>query len=232
MNIIGIFKGAMNQIRSLWKLLIGIYAPIALLFLGIGILVRIVPDLSIYDIFRDVAVIGKVPSYSGFMSQLGLLLWSASTTICFFTYFVLKKREASRKESLNTLLFAGLLSGYLMIDDTFMLHEEIFPDYIKFIPEKVVIILLGIAMLLFLYFNRREILQSEYGILLLAYGFFGFSVAIDAIPDRFYVGSYFFEKIELFLEDGAKFTAITTWFVFYTRYCNEQISLQVFRKSQ
>lgn len=224
MNILGIFKGAIKQIHSSRLLLIGIYTPSILLFLGIGILTKIIPHLTIPDLLGDVAIIGHIPFYSGAISQLGLLLWSTATTLCFFIFFVLKKMTVSRKESLNFLLFAGFLSGYLMLDDAYMLHDELFPDYLKIIPEEVVIILLGLVMIAFLYFNRQEILRGDYSLMLLAYLFFGISVAIDAIPRALYEDKYFFEKIEKLVEDGAKFTGIVTWITFYARYGYQQIS--------
>lgn len=227
MNILDIFKGAVKQIRSSWLLLIYIYVPILLLFLAAGKLTQVIPDLSIQDFLRDVAALGDIPSYSGSISQLGLLLWSAATTLCFFTYFILKKINPSRKESLDFLMFSGLLTGYLMLDDTYMFHEEVFPEYLKIIPEKAVILFLGIAMLLFLYFNHKEILRSEYGLLFLAYMFFGISVFLDVIPSRFFEYIQYMEKIEYFLEDGAKFVAIVTWLTFYVRYGYQQLSSQI-----
>jgi hypothetical protein len=224
MNIFDIFKSTIKQIFSLRRLLIYIYAPSFLLFLVVGIVTKLVPNLSIQDFLRDVTAIGDIPFYSGSISQLGLLLWSAATTICLFTYFTLRKIDSSRKQSLNLLMFGGLLSGYLMLDDTYLLHEEVFPKYIDFIPEKAIILLLGIAMLSFIYFNRHEILKGEYGLLFLAYLFLGISVFLDAIPSRFYENILYAERIEYFLEDGAKFIAIVTWLVFFVRYSYQQLS--------
>ena len=127
MIILDIFKDTIKQISSLRRLLFYIYAPSFLLFLVTGILTQIIPNISIQDFLRDVTAIGNIPFYSGSISQLGLLLWSAATTVCFFTYFALKRIDPSRKQSFNLLMFGGLLSGYLMLDDTYMLHEEVFP---------------------------------------------------------------------------------------------------------
>jgi hypothetical protein len=230
MNILDILKGSIKQIRSSWPLLIGIYSPGILLFLGAGILSQIIPHLTIPELVGDVAVIGKIPFYSGAISQLGLLLWSAATTLCFFTYFSLKKTDGVRKESLNFMLSSGLLSGYLMLDDTYMLHEEFFPDYLKIIPEQMVIIILGISMLAYLFFNRNEILRGDYSLMLLAFMFFGISVTLDAIPTHLYGNIYFLEKIEHLFEDGAKFSAIVTWVTFYARYSFQQLSKQFSQK--
>jgi len=41
----------------------------------------------------------------------------------------------------------------MILDDTYMLHGEVFPDYLRLIPEKGVILALGVAVLVFLYIN-------------------------------------------------------------------------------
>ncbi|MBK8784302.1 MAG: hypothetical protein IPO22_21485 [Anaerolineales bacterium] len=227
MNIWKILKDALKQIYSSRRLLIYIYTPIVILLLGLTLLASLVPDFKVRDILKDVAAIGELPFYSGAISQLGLLMWSAATSLCFFAFFALRKIDSSRKETLNFLLFAACLSGYLMLDDTYMLHEVFFPNYLTIIPsaDKVVILLLGIAMLLFLYFNRSEILRNDYGILFLALMLFGFSVTLDVIPSYLYEETYALEKIEYILEDGAKFAAIVTWYAFFVQYCYQQFLL-------
>ncbi len=233
MNILDILKDALKQIYSSRRLLFYVYTPIAILLLGFSLLASLVPEFKVRDILKDVAAIGDLPFYSGAISQLGLLMWSATTALCFFTFFALRKIDSSRKETLNFLLFAGFLSGYLTLDDTYMLHEVFFPNYLIIIPlvDKVVILLVGIAMLSFLYFNRREILRNEYGLLFLALMLFGFSVTLDAVPSRFYEDIYALEKIEYILEDGAKFAAIITWYAFFAQYCYQQFSIQISRKT-
>lgn len=227
MNIRDILRDFTKQIFSLRILIISIYIPIFLMFILVGVVTEISPNLSIQDLTRDVAALGRIPFYWGSISQLGILFWSAIVTLCFSTYFILKKISPNQKETLNFLLYSGLLITYLTLDDTYMLHEDFFPDYVRFIPEKAAILLLGFAMVLFLYFNYVEILRNEYGLMLLGLFFFGISVGLDLIPDRILEYRYVFEKLELLLEDGAKFTAIATWLVFYARYCHQQVSMQI-----
>jgi hypothetical protein len=231
MNIPDILRGFTKQIFSLRNLIISIYFPIFLMFIVIGVVTEISPNLSIQDLTRDVAALGKIPFYWGSISQLGILFWSAIVTLCFSTYFTLKKISPHQKEPLNFLFYSGLLTAYLMLDDTYMLHEDFFPDYVRFIPEKLAILLVGLAIILFLYINYKEILRNEYGLMLLGLFFFGTSVGLDLIPERILEYRYFLEKLELLLEDGAKFTAIVTWLVFYGRYCHQQIFTQIQKAS-
>jgi hypothetical protein len=211
-------EGLWRQLRTLWRLLLAIYVPVLILLFGAAALSQLIPQLTIPDLIQDLSSLGHLPFYAGALSQLGLLFWSASTTLCFFIYFCLKKMKNPRQEALNFMLFAGLLNGYMMLDDTYMLHDEVFPDYLRFIPEKAAVLALGVAVLAFLYFNRREILRGEYGLMFLALVLFGLSVALDAIPTELYEYLYFLEKVEHLLEDGAKLAAIVTWGVYYARY--------------
>jgi hypothetical protein len=114
-----------------------------------------------------------------------------------------------------------------MLDDTFLLHEEVFPDYLKLVPEGVVITLLIIAVLAFLYFNWDEILRGEYALMFLALGLFGLSVFIDALPEDWYENTYLLNKLEHIFEDGAKLAAIVTWVAFYGRYAYTQFMDQI-----
>lgn len=210
--------GLWRQLRTLWRLLFAIYVPVIFLLLGAAALSLLIPHLTIPDLIQDLSSLGHLPFYAGALSQLGLLFWSASTTLCFFIYYCLKKMRNPRQEALNFMLFAGILNGYMMLDDTYMLHDKVFPDYIQFFPEKAAVLALGVAVLAFLYLNRREILRGEYSLMFLALVLFGFSVALDAIPTELYEDYYFLEKFEHLFEDGAKLAAIVTWVVYYARY--------------
>lgn len=218
MKLTAILSEVARQVWAARRLLIGIDIPICLLFIGIGILTKIISNLSIPELVSDVATIGKLPFYSGAVSQIGLLIWSSSVTIIFFAYFSLKLQANPRKEALNFLLYSGCLTAYVMLDDTFMLHEEFFSDYLMIISEEVVLALIGLAMILLMVFHYREILQNDVGIMAMATVLFVISIAFDFIPKELYQDIYLIEKIQHLLEDGAKLAAIVTWTAYYARY--------------
>lgn len=230
MNIPLIIKNTIRQLFDSRLLLLKLYTPIALVMLSLGLLVNALPDLKLAHLTRDVTSLGKMPIYYGALSQVGLLLWSATTTICFFTYFYLKSYAPHRSESLRFLLYFGILTLYLLLDDTFLLHEEFFSDYLN-IPEKVILVLLMGFTVGFAYFNFKEILQNELGLFALAGLLFGSSLFLDVIADRIFDDFFLFEKIEHLLEDGAKMAGIVTWAVYFSRYSFRQIST-AFIKSQ
>jgi len=66
--------GAGSQLRGIWKVLFFLYLPIALLFLAVGLLSRVIKGASLAFFLRDVVATGKLPFFAGFVSQLGGIL--------------------------------------------------------------------------------------------------------------------------------------------------------------
>ncbi|MCX6055320.1 MAG: hypothetical protein NTZ74_10480 [Chloroflexi bacterium] len=215
---------AMEQLRLVRRLLIVSYALIILVFVVIGVLSWVVPNVRILDLIGDMAATGHLPIYTGFISQIGLFLWSATVAVCFVTVLVLIKRGSAPEGSLQFLSFAGFLTSYLLVDDAFMVHDELFPAIFGSIGENVLYFILMILILTFLYFNRKEIFSHDYSLLFLALILFGFSMFFDMIPFRFYTNFYYLLRIEPLFEDGAKFMAILTWLFFFGRYSIQLLS--------
>jgi hypothetical protein len=214
--------GAISQLRDLWRTLFFLYLPIGLLFMGVGILSRMVEDASLAFFLRDVVATGELPFFAGFVSQIGMILWSASLTVCLFSLIVMRHRNGGLAASNRFLLHGGILTGMLLLDDIFLFHEEIAPDYLH-IGEKYVIAVYLIMGLIFVLSNLNEILSSEYLILGLALVMFGASIFLDAIPIDEFDLRYFWEQLELFLEDGFKFAGIATWLTYFVRYAVPRI---------
>jgi hypothetical protein len=71
--------------------------------------------------------------------------------------------------------------------------------------------------------NWQEILASEYLILMLALGMFGISIFLDVLSIQDFEVRYFWEQLEIFLEDGFKFGGIATWLTYFVRYAIQHI---------
>ncbi|RPJ24783.1 MAG: hypothetical protein EHM33_16695 [Chloroflexi bacterium] len=214
--------GLLSQWRYLWKVLFFLYLPIAFLFTGVGILSRVVDDVSLGFFLRDIVATGKLPFFAGFVSQIGGLLWSGSLSICLFALIIMQRRSSDFAGSKRFFLQGGIVTGTLLFDDIFLFHEEIAPSYLH-IGEKVVIAAYLIMGMVFVFSNWKEILSSEYLILTLALAMFGASILMDTLPvDDLLVG-YFWEQLELFLEDGFKFAGIATWLIYFVRHAIQQI---------
>ena len=82
------------------------------------------------------------------ISNIGILLWGAASSICLFTTF----SESINRELSKLLLLGGLFSGLLCIDDFFLLHDRyIGPDFLN---------LTYLAISIFLLVKFRMILKK------------------------------------------------------------------------
>ena len=85
-------------------------------------------NIKLVLVVRDLAQTCGYPIGVGMISNIGILLWGAASSICFFTAF---SKSINREES-KLLLLGGLLSGLLCIDDFFLLHDRyIGPDFLN-----------------------------------------------------------------------------------------------------
>lgn len=192
-----------------------IVAPVLKVFypvlLGVLILIGIICwkyNIPFEMVTRDPARIAKFNPFTGVLSNIGILFWCSTAAICFFASAIHSKKGDEKVATY--LLFSGLLSSLLLLDDLFMFHEYIFPKYLH-IPEKIVYVGYLALVSMYLLKFRSMILQNEYLILVFAFGFFGLSIFCDGFLPQ--------EGIEFLVEDGLKIFGIVTWFIFYTRTC-------------
>lgn len=168
--------------------------------------------VSIRDLTRDPAAITGYPAYVGFVSQLGIMAWSAAFAICALGYTVLTSRAQRAVRGQNRILrlflfCSALLTLLLGVDDAFMLHERVYPHLN--IPDIAVSGIYAGAALVYLIAFARIIIGTEFLLLFAALGFFALSVGTDFIfPPK---------DSPFWIEDGAKMTGILCWLGYYLR---------------
>jgi hypothetical protein len=217
-----VITDAASQLQYLRKVLFFLYLPIAFLFLLVGVLSRVTTNVSLAFLLRDITATAKLPFFAGFVSQLGVVLWSASLVICLFALSMLQRQQGDLSASKRFLMHGTVLTAVLALDDIFLFHEEVAPIYLH-LDELIIFgvyIIVGVGFVLF---NWREILSSEYALLVLALALFATSIALDAIPKEILPPRYFWEQLELFLEDASKFAGIATWLLYFARYAIQRI---------
>jgi len=168
-------------------------------------------DIPMAKFTRDPAAIFRFHPFTGVLSHLGILVWCATSAICFFTSVLLAKKGNILFGKF--LLVSGLVTSFLLLDDLFMFHEFVFPKLLH-IPQKAVYV--GYLVLMFMFFMtfKSIIIQTEYTLLFAACLFFGLSIICDVfLPQR---------GIEYLVEDGFKIIGIVTWAIFFARTCINQ----------
>jgi len=61
----------------------------------------------------------------GVLSNLGIILWCAAASVCLFSAITLHQKKSD--VGAGFLYYSAFLSAYLLFDDFFQIHEEIFP---------------------------------------------------------------------------------------------------------
>ena len=180
----------------------------AAFFIGGIYLVHVVTQAPMPVLTRDPAATFDAPPYVGMLSNATMLVWTAAATICLFASGASGTGQAVR----NFLFFAGLFTVMLLLDDLYMIHEVLAPEYLG-IPEKVMYVIYGLAALFWLAKYRNVIRATDYRLLMLAFFFLGSSVGIDMLDSR----GWFPIDSPYLLEDGAKIAGVIFWLAYFTQ---------------
>jgi hypothetical protein len=205
-----------KQFKELLPVMGAIYAPILMLLTIISLQTRI----PIRHLTRDpLAIVGE-PFYFGAISNLGNLLWCSTVAVCFFSFALLRKLANCRKirHLQQFLFFSACVTFILLLDDLFLIHEEVFPNYLN-ISEDLLVFGYGAIFVLYLVKFRKIILKTDFLLLIVALGFFGISVSLDL----FIPGDWLNWERELVLEDGSKLLGIMSWLAYFSRVCIGQL---------
>jgi len=171
----------------------------ALLILATMVFVHVHSQVPFANMTRDVTAIAQINPLSGMLSNLGIILWCVSASVCFFAATLL--RQSQPRECFLFMLSAALLTTYLLFDDLFQFHEALADRYLG-LDEKVIYVALGTAATAHLVRFRRIILRTRFDLLLLAFGFLAVSVVMDEITEALALrlGDW-----EYFFEDGTNY---------------------------
>lgn len=134
------------------------------------------------------------------------MLWMATATICLFTVAITK--GSSNRTIRRFLLFSGLLSFILAVDDLYLLHDRILPKALH-VPEFVFYLLYLFLMFGYLLIFIRQITQSDYILFWIAFFFLAFSRGFyKLIP---FLGEF------MTANDMLKYFGIVFWLAYFVR---------------
>jgi hypothetical protein len=193
---------------------VGLYVATGVLLLAV-VVARLVWNVPVGDLTRDPATVAGTAPFVGWLSNVGILGLCAAASICLFTWAVLRDRE-SCSGARRFLRCAGLFTSLVLIDDLFMLHDAVLPDYLG-IGEAPLYCAYAIGLGSLLILFRREILSSRYGILVVALFFFGVSIFFELISRHTWVTGHFL------LEDGSKLIGIMSWALYFGTFAHDSL---------
>jgi len=144
-------------------------------------------------------------TYYGFVSTLGIMLWVATAAVCLFCALIFFAKNQSAALLMFSLT-AGLLTGWLALDDAFLLHENVLPNL--GVPQNVVLGIYVVLTLAYIGTSWRVIVENDYWLLVMGASAFVASLAIDTILKSL-------DPVLVQIEDSAKFFGIFCWASFH-----------------
>lgn len=171
-------------------------------------------------LIRDVSQICNASSLIGIISTLGIIIWSLSSAICFFTIYYC---QSFLIPITSLTYFGAFFSAILAADDLLMFHEKSSFEFVLFFFYAI--------CALWLFFKTSELGRFYLNALFFSsFIFLGSSVLIDIAQGRLVtvVGYEFSQIIEEFL----KFTGILLWLLSWCKHCARIISLRPVSRDQ
>jgi hypothetical protein len=182
--------------------------------LGVIFLAASQSNFTYQELFNDPADIVGFHPFFGMVSTLGLFGWAAAAGISFLTYAVIRDDDPG---ALRRFFFtAGVFTLFLMVDDAFMLHEQVLPKGLGIRERYIKMAYLVAAGAFGIVFVKQ--LLSNNPVLLVAAGlFFASSFVFDNPAVLGALGFFKAEFVLYVIEDGSKFTGIVLWLTWLFR---------------
>ena len=184
------------------KLFYNSILPSSIIYLAI-LYISNIHNIKLSLVIRDLAQTCGYPIGVGMISNIGILLWGAASSICLFTTFSV----SINRESSKLILLGGLFSSLLCIDDFFLLHDRyVGPDFLN---------LTYLAISIFLLVRFRMLLK-KIGIfnLVISILFLGLSIFFDGVIQQIFNQSY---ELTQLIEEWFKFIGIACWLNFWCK---------------
>ena len=174
--------------------------------LAFSFLIAIAIIFNFYDIppalfLRDAAGTTNRSPFLGLGSNLGAFCLLIASSIAIFSALLLKDKRHFSK----LLLWPGLLSLLLFMDDFFMLHEQ---GFFVGVREQLVFAFYGVLFILISMAMIRSSINFDLRTLLASALFFALSILVDVIQ------SFWDSPWRIYWEDGFKFIGIVSWTIF------------------
>ena len=162
-------------------------------------------------LYRDLFATQGIARHVGLFSHLGAFLWCATAAVGMSTALILYELGGDARH-IRLFGYFGALSGLLLADDFFMLHEA--SRSVLGLPPETWIGALGALVAVGLGLFRHDLVVLGWPLLAIALAFFGVSLAVDLFNDRVAAPK---PRLIFFYEDAPKFCGIAFWAAFFVR---------------
>lgn len=183
-------------------------APLATLWiLGLTVLfvARFQTAVPLRNLFLDPAYLTGSPWYTGALSNLGIMVWTAAVVFAGAGAWV--ARRIGRESAARFLAFGAFATLVLALDDVFALHASVLREILggSRAASQVVVVLPVMAWLVLFW---ADIQRTRSALLFMAFASLGGSVMVDVVGGASGDSS-------LLLEDGMKFLGILAWLQYF-----------------
>lgn len=151
--------------------------------------------------------------YYGLFSNIGILMWCGAAAITLFAAMLLFLKRGITAEAI-ALAAAGVLTTWLMLDDFFLVHEDVLPAF--GVSQTITYAIYGSVTLGYFALAWRTIWESVPSLLALSVAFLGLSVLSDTL---LHTESH----MHILVEDGAKLLGISAWAAFHINLAFEML---------
>lgn len=144
-------------------------------------------------------------THYGFVSMLGVMLWVTTAATALFAAIHLLATGFGGAV-LRFAVTAGLLNGWLALDDAFLVHETVMPSL--GVPQNAVLALYASLAAAYLVSNRKVMMAGDVWLIIMGGAALVASLAVDTL----------FHSLDprlVLLEDSAKFFGIFCWATFH-----------------
>lgn len=186
------------------------------LALLIVVLARVLGGVGIDVLMHEPTAVGGVPGYAGFTATLGTIGWSVA--IGAFVLGALLVRGVD--DSVRPFLLASIvLTTYLCLDDTYMLHEDLLPAL--GVNEYLVYGSILVTALAYAAVFARQIRRGALVFAFLTVALLAVSIGMDVLDQAFDLPVGYFAIA--FVEDGSKLMGIFAWAGFALLTCRDLV---------
>jgi hypothetical protein len=174
-------------------------------------------NISLYYLTGDYATVLKAPFYAGLISNIGIIFWFITGSVCVFAYFA--GRTFHPEKTKGFIVYGAAISLMLGMDDLILFHEK--TRYLFNVNEAFLFLVYGMIVFVFLIRYQSTFLDSpQVSLFVLSLSFFALSILMD----KNILGLDREKNLYHLLEDGAKFVGIICWSVFFINYSYSSLS--------